>query len=82
MSEIDILDRANLAAELHLQNALDNHKKLARTILPKTGKCLFCDEKTSKKVSFCIPSKHDIQDGYSCEAEYQKMKQAKIRNGR
>lgn len=78
----DPIDQAARETERQTAEFLRIHKEKAKQKLPATGKCWFCQEAVKKGLLFCKPSKADIEDGYSCRDEYDRVKEAKIRNGR
>lgn len=78
----DPIDVAARNSEQMLQDALNAHKENTKYKLPHTGKCWYCGEKVKKGLLFCKPNKQDLEDKYSCASEYERMKEAKIRNGK
>lgn len=78
----DTLDAAAIQTEKDLEAALRAQKERARNKLPHRGTCWYCEEPVKKPLLFCKPTKQDIADNYSCQAEYEKLQKARYRNGR
>ncbi len=79
---VDPVDIAARNTEQMMADALNAHKENSKYRLPYTGKCWFCSESVKKAALFCKPSKQDVADGYSCAAEYERLKDAQKRNGK
>ena len=79
---VDPVDIAARNSEQMLADALKAHHENSKYKLPANGKCWFCADKIKKDLLFCKPSKQDVAEGYSCAAEYERLKDAQLRNGK
>ena len=79
---VDPVDIAARETDRQTAAALKAQQERAKHKLPHTGKCWFCQETVKKDLIFCKPSKDDLKDGYSCRDEYDRVKAAKVRNGK
>lgn len=78
----DTLDMAALHSEKDLEHALKIQREKAKNKLPHRGTCWYCEEPVKKPLLFCRPTQQDIEDKYSCQAEYENLQKARYRNGR
>ncbi len=78
----DPIDIAARETERQTAHAIQAQKEKAKQKLPHKGRCWYCEEPVKGDLLFCKPSKEDIADNYACLHEYERMHQAKLRNGR
>lgn len=78
----DPIDQAARETERQNAAALKAQQEKAKHRLPCTGKCWFCQEPLKGELLFCKPTKEDIEDSYSCRDEYDRVKEARFRNGK
>lgn len=70
---MDISDMATAREEHHRAISLDAQARAAQSVLVPRGSCLYCDDPLPPGRLFC--------EGVDCRDDFEKLQQAKRRNG-